>query len=309
MTDAAAAPPRSDAPAAQAPAQPEGVALTLPDGATTRLTVFPAADPRAPALVWHPAMGVRASFYRGFAAALARAGVHVVTADHRGHGEHSVRADRATDFGYHDMLLLDLPAVIGAARRRFPASPLVLGGHSLGGQLSALYLGRRPDAAAALVVVGTASAWYRLWPWPQRWGVLAFAWLARGLTEAVGHFPGRRVGFAWHEPRRQIRDWARNLRRGVFDLVGSHLDDEALLARLTAPALSVSLTDDHYAPRPVIDHMAGKLASAPVTRWHLAPAELGARRLGHFDWVLAADALAPRLAAWIRQACAAAPSD
>lgn len=56
--------------------------------------------------------------------------------DLRGHGTSSVRTGRGVDFGYETMVARDWPASIWVARECCSAGPIVLLGHSLGGQLS-----------------------------------------------------------------------------------------------------------------------------------------------------------------------------
>jgi predicted alpha/beta hydrolase len=57
-------------------------------------------------------MGVRGSYYTDFAKMLSRAGFNVVTSDLRGVDSSSVRASRSCDFGYEEIISLDLPALV-----------------------------------------------------------------------------------------------------------------------------------------------------------------------------------------------------
>ena len=118
-----------------------------------------------------PAMGVRAAFYEPLALNLGENGINAVTADLRGLGASSVRVGRGTDFGYHDMLALDWPAVVDAVRSRFPRSRIFLLGHSLGGQLNALYASVHPQTVDGLILVASCSVFYRGWPFPGNYGI------------------------------------------------------------------------------------------------------------------------------------------
>ena len=64
----------------------------------------------------------------------------MVYVDLRGQGRSSERASHFADFGYREMVEIDLPAAIAALRGRYPNRPLLLVGHSLGGQLATLPL-------------------------------------------------------------------------------------------------------------------------------------------------------------------------
>lgn len=114
-------------------------------------------DPQAPMLVIWPAMGVPARFYRPFATALREAGLAVVVADLRGTGASTPRASRRSGYGYAE-LAGDVGAVLAEVAPVVATRPVVLLGHSLGGQACLLHLARAGDAARvdglALVAVG-----------------------------------------------------------------------------------------------------------------------------------------------------------
>src|SRR5690606_4188822 len=61
-------------------------------------------------LLWLPALGVAARHYLPLAEALAARGVAVFLHEWRGHGSSSRRAGRDSDWGYEELLTLDIPA-------------------------------------------------------------------------------------------------------------------------------------------------------------------------------------------------------
>jgi predicted alpha/beta hydrolase len=67
-------------------------------------------------LLWLPALGVTARHYRGFAEALAAAGVSVAVHEWRGAGSSSLRASRQCDWGYRELLERDIPASLKYAQ-------------------------------------------------------------------------------------------------------------------------------------------------------------------------------------------------
>lgn len=274
------------------------------DGASSELTVFraPRADAKAPVLVCLPAMGVAASYYAPLAEALRGQGCHAVTADLRGIGSSSVRASRRADFGYHEVVELDLPAIVAAVRGALPASPIYLLGHSLGGQLACLFAATRPEAVAGLVLIASCSVYHRGWRFPGNLVLLCFQQLARIAALAIGHFPGGRVGFGGREARRLMGDWARQGLTGRYRVAGSKRDFEALLARLELPILAISFTDDPYCTRAAVDYLLAKMPAADATHRHRSPSELGAAKLGHFSWVKQAELLLPSIHEWLPRA-------
>ena len=141
------------------------------DGAVVSARLF---APEQPADATHlvllaGAFAVRQRYYARFARDLVERGLAVVTVDYRGVGEsrHSMppgsgrrarsgkapmrqHPARATDW------VLDLDAAVHAARHHIPDAPLVVVGHSFGGQV--LPLMAHADEISRVVTVGTQFA-------------------------------------------------------------------------------------------------------------------------------------------------------
>lgn len=112
----------------------KGTALAS-DGYELAVTRFPAEGRAWATLLCAGAMGVRQDFYAPFARFLSRHGVHVLTFDYRGMGwsrRGSLRGFPATVTDWTDK---DFNAMLGEARKAAPDLPLLLLGHSLGGQI------------------------------------------------------------------------------------------------------------------------------------------------------------------------------
>lgn len=272
--------------------------LRMGDGTQSAVTVF-TCDAAAPVVVCMPAMGVRAAFYEPLAHNLCRQGLNAVTADLRGQGASSVQVKRGTDFGYHEMLTHDWPAVVDAVRQRFPRRRLFLLGHSLGGQLNVLYTSLHPQRVSGLILVACCSVFYKGWRFPGNCGIWLGTQTARGLAALMGYFPGRRIGFGGTAARTVIRDWACNARTGDYVLTNSPHDFETRLAALRKPVLAVSIAGDGFAPPRALENLCRKFPAAPVTRWHVQPGELAPEGLDHFGWVRHSGPVAARIRAWV----------
>ncbi|MFH2008783.1 MAG: alpha/beta fold hydrolase [bacterium] len=271
------------------------------DGVEVRaLLTEPAAPPRAPraSVLCLPAMGVTARYYRGVAAALAARGLAVACLDLRGNGDSDVRIRRGADFGYWQHVW-DVDAAAAALRRRFPDAPLLLLGHSLGGQLGALQLATSPGSAAGLVLVAAGTPYWRTRRFPEPLRVLAGTQTALLVATALGYFPGNFFGFGGTQPAGVIRDWAALSRHGRFDLRGADRELEPLLAQVTVPVLSISLADDWYSPRRAADHLVGKLTRAPVERRHVRLPDDRSAKSPHFRWTRHPDAIVPLIEGWM----------
>ncbi|MFC5945166.1 alpha/beta fold hydrolase [Micromonospora harpali] len=266
------------------------------DGARLGIQVHPEPDgaPGAPVVVIWPAMGVRARYYRPFAAHLRAAGLAVVVADLRGTGESTPAPSRACRYGYAE-LASDVGAVLAALKPRLDGRPTILLGHSLGGQAALLHLALHGTGAVdGLALVAVGVPYWRNYPGPRRFGVLPYTQGIAATARLLGVWPG--WGFGGRQARGVIRDWAHTARAGRFPALDG-VDVEAALRTLDVPVLAVSVDDDQYTPHGTVDHLCGKLAAATVVRERLTAARAGAP-LDHFTWVRASGPVAARVAAW-----------
>ena len=273
----------------------EEVGIEGKDGVTSRITVF--ADDfshTAPVLICMPAMGVPAKFYDPLAVPVVKEGWRLVTADLRGNGLSSVRASREVSFGYHEMVTFDWPAVVEKVKALFPGAPVYLLGHSLGGQLSALYLAANPEACTGLILVATPSVYYKGWDFPLNLGILAGTQLACAIARILGYFPGKRIGFGGTEARGVIRDWAHTGRTGRYELAGSAVDFERLLGELELPVLSICFAVDLLAPERAVANLCAKMKRCRITH-HL----LGDENLGHLQWVKNPQPVIEQIKQWL----------
>ncbi len=246
--------------------------------------------PRAVVVVV-PAMGVPAAFYGPLAEKVASSGLAVVVSELRGIGSSSVRAGRDVDFGYEELATDDLPAVIDAARARFPDVPVLLLGHSLGGHVALLAVAERPDLARAVALVASGTPYFRNWPFPASSGMRALAHAARGVSSGVGHFPGRSLGFAGREAKRLMHEWAGFVLKGRLAVRGADR-----LGEVRLPVMALSIDGDRFAPARAVDHLVGLVPGAALTRVHVEGGELD-----HFRWVRKPDAVVRRLAPWLEE--------
>ena len=228
--------------------------LRAADGAGCDLIVVAPARPRA-GLLWLPALGVAARHYLPLAAALAQQGVAVAVHEWRGLGSSDRRAGRRCDWGYRELLTLDIPASRAAAGATCPGLPWLLGGHSLGAQLAALAVARAPATAVGLIAVAGGVPDWRTFPPAWRLPLRSLYFSAPLLARLFGHYPGRRLRFAGNEARGVIADWAASGARGRYAAHGLDDDLQAALAALRLPVLG--LADDRLVP-------AASLACSPA---------------------------------------------
>lgn len=262
-------------------------------------------DPDKPAILVFAAMGAPARAYRRLARWFAAAGYPIATLDTRGTGESTPHPRRGIDYGISQHLYQDWPAALAWARAAHPGRRIVLMGHSIGGQLSGLYTGTQSSEVAALVFLTTTSVWWKSTPSPRRrLGALAMFGLFATVSRVMGWFPGHRFNWGLPLARQVVLDWSH------WGFSGSYYDTErrnldAVLASVAQPALSISFTDDRrLAPKAACDDFARRLRQADMTRWHLAPQEIGLEKADHFDHLRGAPQLWRRIDVWLTETLA-----
>ena len=267
--------------------------LQARDGHAYALRCTRPADARA-GLLFLPALGVPARKYDAFAVALAARGFAVAVPEWRGIGSSTLRASRACDWGYAELLGEDLPATLEALD---PALPWCFGGHSLGGQFAAMAAALSPARCAGLVLAATGVPDRRTFRGLKRLGIGAFARVLPPLTRLVGHYPGERLGFAGREAGGLMRDWAATVLGGRYLAYGQ---DEALdqkLARLRQPALALHFSHDWFVPEASLQGLLDKLGDGPRRCERFDDTRLGARA-DHFRWLRAPGPVAGAVADW-----------
>lgn len=235
------------------------------------------------AVVIASATGVPRRIYAGVARHLAEAGLAVLTFDYRGIGDSRQGPLRREPARMQDWGRLDLEGALSWMRRQHPRAPLLLLGHSAGGQLVGLAPSARHLSGAALV--GSQLGWAGHWPWPWR-GLMWSAWhaLIPGLTALAGFLPMRALGQGEDLPAGVAREWARWGRRRhyLFDDLGA--EARAAYAALRFPVRALHIADDLYAPRSGVEALVS-FYGGDCEVCTVSPADVGAPRIGHFGWV------------------------
>ncbi|MFD6895818.1 alpha/beta fold hydrolase [Rhodococcus sp. NPDC060086] len=282
----------------------ETVPIQLPDGTTTSVRLFPGPDhdhenrldsSRA-VVVIVPGLGIPAGYYEPFARALTDHGFDAAICELAGQGDSRPRPGPDSRYGYQEIVAVHFPAMFEVVRERFPDSTPFLLGHSMGGQLGALYASRIHGRLGGLVLVASGTPYYRHFPGAHGPGLL-FGSTAMSLTASVaGFWPGDRIGVAGfgRQSRPLISDWARLARSGRFAPSAADIDYEEHLARLNLPVLSITIEGDDMTPVASARHLVDKLPAAEVTTWHLD------RPLGHNGWIRDNDDTVERIVVWLR---------
>jgi predicted alpha/beta hydrolase len=266
---------------------------------SVRPTWFTCTQPKA-SIVIAPAMGVRQDYYAGFAEYLTAQGFQAATIDYTDMGFNESKSMKQSNVTIDDWVA-DLDALIDAAQAKSPSLPVIVCGHSLGGQLLGILKNRHRIAAALTIASGTGYWGHN----PRMRLKLLYLWyVAMPLyTRLFGYFPGRRLNKVGNLPRNIALTWARWCRDPLYLLGDDTVKQKSGFGDVSVPILSISFSDDDYIPKPAIDQLHGFYTGAQVERRHFRPTELGEKRIGHFGFfkLHAEHALWQQCATWLHQ--------
>ncbi|MCD9152861.1 serine aminopeptidase domain-containing protein [Aeromicrobium duanguangcaii] len=240
-----------------------------------------------PIVLISPAMAVPSSFYSPLVEAFEERGWAARVLPRRGFEPGLPRASREHDWSFADEIA-DTQASVDAARADHPDRPVLLFGHSLGGQLSAaVQIGARP--ADGLVLVGVSLPYFRHYPG----GGLPIATMALSVP-VVGRLRGfvPKPWFGAPGARTLMSQWARVVRIGRPPF--------AVDRRVAAPTLSVQLAGDGFSVAAAVRRFDDSLIEpAALTRWEytrdLVP-EGGSTH--HVFWVKRPSPVVDRVVRW-----------
>jgi predicted alpha/beta hydrolase len=267
------------------------------------------------ALLVVPAMGVSQRFYEDFAQWLAQQGFAVLTFDYRGMGASRPPEHRRSLKGLQADVLTwaeqDTAAAIDWLDTQVGAhTPMHWLGHSLGGQIFGLVPNRQ--RIARMVTVGTGSG-YWLQNAPKLRAYVWWLWffVTPLALPLFGYFPGRALKKVGDLPRGVMAQWRRWCLHRDYLMGERGRDWRARYAAIRTPILSLSFTDDEFMSARNTASLHGFYAGAPRTMRRIAPAEVGARRIGHFGFFRRhfQSSLWPQVTAWLASSAPASQQE
>ncbi|WP_018636944.1 alpha/beta hydrolase family protein [Parafrankia elaeagni] len=275
----------------------EKVPVPVGDGITLMLRIMAQEDRTSPVVALLPAMALKAKFYFPLATALHGAGLSVVLCDQRGHGDSTPGLREQPNFGYRELIEVDVPAVVATIRARFPDAPLYLFGHSLGGQLALFHAASEPGSVAGVLTIGTGTPYWRAFA-RRDWFEAFWKIQTIGLVARVrGFWPGGMlIGGAMSG--QVMVDWARQSRTSRCRPRGSARRHDDALRTLGLPVLAISLDDDRLGPASNVDFLCSRMPAAQLTRWHVVESS-GVENRDHFAWVKDSAVIGRAAATWI----------
>lgn len=254
----------------------------------------------------HPATAVVQEFYFAFASYLSELGLTVVTYDYRGTGRSRPAHLRDCHVSMHDWMEDDVGAVTRWAASRYPGTPLLAVGHSIGGH--AIALSSETSSLRAAVLVASHAGVTRTVKGPLErarvWCVMRI--LTPVLCRLFGYMPGRRLGLGEDLPSGVMQQWSRWTRLPNYFYDDPAMDARRRAARVTIPLLVLSFDDDPWANPVAVGLLLAPLVNATIDRQQIKPADAGVPAIGHMGFFRkrSAATMWPRAGNWLLAHCA-----
>lgn len=266
----------------------EELEIRTEDGVALRAVVDdPPADVafRGTCVMAHAMFARKTEFGRrdraGLAQAYAAKGWRTIAFDFRGHGE-SALGKGAPEWGYDDLVRLDLPAVVACARARSEGKPVLVIGHSLGGHVAAAAQGTGRMSADGLVLIACNLWLPELETSRLRWAAkLAAGRAMREAVKRVGRLPARQLRIGSDDASgRCVDDLLRFMADGWRSADG--VDDYfAFLSRVVVPICAVASEGDHITCHPASAELFARQCAGAVEILRVARSDDGGRPPGH----------------------------
>lgn len=244
-------------------------------------THFAPERPRA-AVLLSAGTGIPQYFYHNFAMWLADQGYAVLTYDYRGIG--MSKPDKMSSlYGTtkQDWARLDMSAALQRLRHEHPGVPLVLLGHSLGGQLMGLIRGI--EHVEAIITYGSGFGYWGAMPAPQKYRVFALWYVGIPLlSKSLRYFPAQALGLGEDLPAGAAMEWARwGKRRRYFT---RDFRTHPGFQNLSVPWLALQATDDDITTDANARGLHECYPNAQLTTQLIDPADFGYNDIGHLKF-------------------------
>ncbi len=259
---------------------PTADVVVCDDGYPIQITRFEPDEPVGVTVLVCPAIFVREGYYAAFASWLAERGVRALTFANRGQGR-SLAAETGTwEHRLEHWGERDLPAMVAKAKEDRPADRLFVVGHSMGGQV--VGLSPAVHGLDGVVSVASTAAFWRHWPRPFRYGILAWYCAVPLIGRALPVFPADLAGLGPDLQSELARGWAKWGRHPDYLFGPFGLQDH--LPTYGGRVLAWSFADDALGCRRAVQALHARYLAADLTERHVAPGDIDVPALGHVGW-------------------------
>ena len=257
------------------------IKLETGDGIGIAARLYAPVSPCEMTALMLPGIGVPQRAFRHLAGWLSARRVRCLTLDYRGMGESGSTAGAASAL-LTTWARQDAVAALEYIEESW-SEPVVLIGHSFGGQM--LGLAEALHRVRAAILIGSQFGQSHLWDGFPRLGVFLYWHLVLPLSAALFNVVPGWTGIGYPLPRRAAQQWALWGRSRNWYL-DHERSAERLLGRFARPILAYGIDDDAIAPPRAVSALLERFVSTVPTRRNLVPGTLGLERLGHMGLLL-----------------------
>ena len=270
------------------------VTFTASDGFSLHGTLHGQRDDAHTALLLNSGTAIPKRFYEHFCSYAAAQGFFVLSFDYRWVGHSAPQPLNQSTAVYRDWGQLDVPAAIDCLHEAAPHLPLVVVGHSTGGQQ--LGLSDRVSQVRAALFVCVSTGYWQGMPWRHRLGTwLLWTVLLPVIGRLYGYFPARRFGLGESIPIGVAQEWGDwcmqpDYLAAYFDHTGRlrPRDGRAFgsqhFADARFPIRSINFEDDPIATAKNVPPLLALYSNSEIcTKWH-RPSDVRATSVGHLGF-------------------------
>ncbi|WP_217495917.1 alpha/beta hydrolase family protein [Mangrovivirga cuniculi] len=225
-----------------------------------------------------PANAVPMIFYQPLAEWIAKNhNIKVVIMDYLGVGESTPIHPKKISRSASAWAKKDIKNVIDFISNDLKVETINYLGHSIGGQLVGLI--PNINKIDKIILIASQSAYFGFWNGFSKLKMIANWYvLIPSIVKLYGYLPGK---FSSMEdlPANAALEWARWSRSKNYFI--DH-EKEVFFKEITSPIVSISFSDDNYAPLDSVEWLAEKFENTVVERIHYQPVDLKKDKIGHF---------------------------
>ena len=158
----------------------------------------------------------------------------------------------------------ELDAVVSFAKETFPNHPLILIGHSLGGQL--IGFAQNSLLCDKIILVAAQSGYWGFWKGLSKIKMfLTWYIIVPLLTGIKGYFSAKLISKMENLPKQVALQWTQWCRNKNYFY--AEMKKEATFFHLSqSNILSISIEDDDYAPKEAVDWLTFQFTNTTITR-------------------------------------------
>lgn len=264
----------------------EDFSVTCEDGVELHGVLLQPPAPRA-VVQLNCATAAKKEFYLPFLHYLAENGFLCCLWDYRGSGDSAPPSLRGCDYSFRDYGLKDMPVIKAFLRRRFPELPIIMFGHSVGGQL----VGMIDDLEGVKGLVGYAvsTGYAPYMPLGYRLQSHFFFYMYTPVSILLtGYLAAKRFGIMEDLPKNVVREWRAwcGRKQYFFDpkfmersVPRGHYDD------MPFPVHIFWSADDPISNARSVPAFWGNVKSShPITFTQIDPKAMKTGTIGHFGF-------------------------